>query len=370
MIYFLINNNHQYYDLKLHLLDIDKQDVSLIIVPYTLDESELTSFGTTYRYPRALKPGLSAQVMNYIRQRKRVEKEIQPGQADVLFFYTEFDLLNQHIVTHFKRNGARVYLIEDGGLATYLPFRMLDAEPLSVREKIKQRVYRSLPSLHTLRLHKLNGHIFPWMADKYIDGACLYRPVSIRRNILTILVRRTVRQEKVLPTHGTAVFLNEQMYRYQKPDDYLAGLRRIMEGLCRGFDTVFFKFHPREDAAWRLRITEKVLDQFPGVRIIEDDTGIEEVIESYRPSVAASYFSAGLLNLLDRGVEPLYLYHLLPDLSAQPICREATAVLLELGYNFIPEFSGADSGFQSGLMNNSYETAAIPLTELVIGSKS
>jgi len=366
MIYFLINNNYQYYDLKLHLLDINKQDVSLIIVPYTLDESELTGFGSTYRYPRASKPGLSAQVRNYIRQRKLVENEIHPGRADVLFFYTEFDLLNQHIVTHFKRNGARVYLIEDGGLATYLPFRMLDAEPLSVRENIKQWVYRSLPSLHTLRLHKLNGRTFPWMADKYIDGVCMYRPVSIRRNIPTILVRRTVRQKKVLPTHGTVVFLNEKMYQtYQNSEDYLAGLLRIMEGLCRGFDIVFFKFHPREDAVWRYRIAEQVLDKFSGVRIIEDDSGIEEVIESYRPSVAASYFSAGLLNLLDRGVEPLYLYHLLPDLSAQPICREATAVLLELGYNFITDLSEANSGYKSGLMNSSHETAAIPLTDLV-----
>ncbi|MDP2143564.1 MAG: hypothetical protein Q8J80_05465 [Gallionella sp.] len=362
----MINNNYQYYDLKLHLSDINKQDVSLIIVPYTLDESELASFGPTYRYPRVTKPGLSAQVRNYIRQRRLVEKEIQPSQGDVLFLYTEYDLLNQCVITHFKRNGARVYLIEDGGLATYLPFRMLDAESLSVREKIKQWVYRSLPSLHTLRLHKLNGHIFPWMADKFIDGVCLYRPVSIRRNIPTILVRRTVRQKTVAPTHGTVVFLNERMYQtYQNPEDYLAGLLKIMEGLCSGFDTVFFKFHPREDADWRLRITEKVLDQFLGVRIIEDDSGIEEVIESYRPSVAASYFSAGLLNLLDRGVEPLYLYHLLPDLSSQPICREASAVLLELGYNFIPEFSGANSRFQSGLMSSSHETAAISLTDLV-----
>ncbi len=366
MIYFLLNNNYQYYDLKLHLSDIDKQDISLIIVPHTLDEFELVGFGSIYRYPRALKSGFGAQVQNYLRQRKRVNKEIHPTNSDVLFLYTEYDLLNQHIVTHFKRKGARVFLIEDGGLATYLPFRMLEAEPLSIREKVKQWVYRCLPSLNTLRLHKLNGYIFPWMEDKYIDGLCLYRPVSIRRNIPTILLRRTLQQTKMSQTAGSVVFLNEMMYQtYQKPEDYLTGLALIMEGLCCGFDTVFFKFHPREDAAWRSRITQDTLDRFTNLQIIEDDRGIEEVIESYHPSIAASYFSAGLLNLLDRGVEPLYLYHLLPDLRMQSICREATAVLLELGYNFIPDLSGANSRFQSGLMNHSIKTEAISIAELV-----
>ncbi len=366
MIYFLINNNHQYYDLKLHLSEINKQDVSLIIVPYMLDESELVGFGRTYTYPRAFKPRLIVQARNHIRQKRLVEKEIQPGQADVLFLYTEFDLLNQYIVTHFKHNGAKVYLIEDGGLATYLPFRMLNGEQLSVREKIKQWVYRLLPGLHTLRLHKLNGHTFPQMADKYIDGLCMYRPVPIRRNIPTILLRRAIKQTKISPTIGTVIFLNEPVYYiYQKPDDYLVGLKIIIQSLSGGFDDVLFKFHPRENAFWRMRITQEVLDRFPNLKVIEDDRAIEEVIESYRPSVAASYFSAGLLNLLDRGVEPLYLYNLLPNLSLQPVCREATAVLLELGYNFITEFSGANSGFKSGLMSSIDNINTISLADLV-----
>lgn len=366
MIYFLINNNYQCYDLKLHLLDIDKQDVSLIIVPHTLDESELTGFVSIFRYPRALKPGLSAQLGNYIRQRRLVGTEIQPGRADVLFFYTELDLLNHHIVTYFKSNGARAYLIEDGGLATYLPFRMLDAEPLSVREKIKQWVYRTLPSLHTIRLHKLNGHIFTWMADRYIDGVCVYMPVSIRRDIPTILLRRSVQQERVSLSPGKVVFLNEMMYQiYQKADDYLAGLLKILEALSVGFDMVYFKFHPREDAGWRTRITQDVLSKFPDLKVIDGDSAIEDLVESYRPSVAASYFSAGLLNLLDRGVEPLYLYHLIPDLASQPISREATTVFLELGYSFIPDFAGATSEYRSGLMGRQWKKAAISLADLV-----
>lgn len=369
MIYFLLNNNYQNYDLKLHLLEIDRQEVSLILVPYTLDEDKYAGYCSVFRYPRASKLGLIAQVKNHYRQMHRFNREVHPGKCDVLFIYTEFDLLNQYIVAQFKKIGAKVYLIEDGGLATYLPFRMPVSEPLSAKERIKQWIYRRLPDLHTLRLHKLNGHIFPWMADTYIDGVCLYRPVSIRRNIQTILLQRAV-QPHIAPTCGTVVFLNEQMYHgYQAPKNYLEGLLGIMAGLCHGFETVFFKFHPREDAAWRLRITREVLNHFPKVKVIADDASIEEVIDLYRPSVAASYFSAGLLNLLDRGVEPLYLYHLLPDLSEQPICREATSVLLELGYNFVSDLAEIDSNFKSGLMRSSQYPQAITLAELVAANK-
>lgn len=365
MIYFLINNNHQYYDLELHLSHIDKHDVSLIEIPYTLDEREHSGFLSVFQYPRASISGLIAQVQHFIRQSKRVDQEIRPSKGDVIFIYTEYDLLNQYIVTHFKKNGAKVYLIEDGGLATYVPFRMFESEPLSVREEIKQWIYRKLPNLRTLRLHKLNGHIFPWMADTYIDGVCIYRPVPIRRNIQTILLQRPI-QPQVEPIQSTVVFLNEQMYHsYQKADEYLKGLRRIMESLCHSFDNVFFKFHPREAEEWRRRIMHDVLSHFPSSHVIEENTGVEAVIDRYRPSVVASYFSAGLLNLLNRGVEPLYLYHLIPDLNQQPICREVTSVLNELGYNFVPSFAEIDSSFRSGLLDKSSPQEAIALSELV-----
>ena len=365
MIYFLINNNYHYFDIELHLPGIDKCDVSLIEIPYTLDDREHSSFRSVFQYPRASKSGLISQVLNFIQQRKRVDQEIHPSKDDVLFIYTEYDLLNQYIVALFKNAGAKVYLIEDGGLATYAPFRMIDSEPLSVREAIKQWIYRRLPNLRTLRLHKLNGHIFPWMADTYIDGVCIYRPVSIRRNIPTILLKRSI-QQKVEPIQGTVVFLNEQMYHsYQKADDYLAGVRRIMESLCHSFDNVFFKFHPRETEEWRRRIMHDVLSHFHSLHVIEENAGVEAVIDRYRPTVAASYFSAGLLNLINRGVEPLYLYHLISDLNQQPTCREVTSVLNELGYNFVLSFAEIDSSFRSGLLGKANYQGAIALSELV-----
>ncbi len=366
MIYFLINNNYQYFDFELHLSDINRRDVSLIEIPHTLDEREHSGFRSVFRYLLASKKSLIAQVHNFIQLTKHIDREIQPTKNDVIFFYTEYELLNQYIVVRFKNAGAKAYLIEDGGLTgTYLPFRMIESETLCIREKVKEWIYKRLPNLGTLRLHKVNGQIIPWMADTYIDGVCLYRPISIRRSIPTVLLQRPM-QPEVVPIQGRVVFLNEQTYDcYQSSDDYLAGLRKIMESLCHGFDTVFFKYHPRETKEWRLRIMRYVLSRFSDLRIIEENTAVEAIIDRYRPSVAASYLSAGLHNLVNRGVEPLYLYHLIPDLSQQPISREATTVLRELGYNFVPSFSEVDSSFRSGLLGTSSYYEAITLPELV-----
>lgn len=365
MIYFIINNNYQYYDFELHLFEIQAHDIALIEIPHALDAHEHHGVSLVLQYRAASRNGFVSQILNYLRQSRRIGHEIFPTKNDVCFLYTEYELLNQYIVMRFKKAGARVFLIEDGGLATYLPFRILDSELLTAREWVKQQIFRMLPGLSGLRLHKINGHILSWMPDSFLDGVCFYRPLAIARNIPTILLRRQP-QPRIEGIQGRVVFLNEPMYiAYQNEEEYLIGLNQIIKSLCGDFDTVLFKFHPRETIEWRSRIRQRVLSNFPGVKIIEDNAGIEEVIDQYYPSVAASYFSAGLLNLLDRGVEPLYLYHLIPDLNQQPICREATSVLHELGYTFVHNFSDVSANYQSGLLGTSKAVGAVSLAELI-----
>ena len=77
------------------------------------------------------------------------------------------------------------------------------------------------------------------------------------------------------------------------------------------FDSIFFKFHPSESENYRIDIIDKVLRFYPEIKIIQNNKAIEQIIEDYQPAVAASHFSAGSLNLLYQGVEPLFLYKLI-----------------------------------------------------------
>lgn len=367
MIYFLINNNYQYHDFELHLSGINKCDVSLIEVPHALDERQHSGFSSFFRYFLASKNGLIAEVNNFFKVTKRIDYEIQPNKNDVLFFYTEHELLNHYIVAHFKKIGARVYLIEDGGFATYIPFRMTQSESLTGREKIKQLIYGLLPGLSGICLHKMNGYIFPRMLDSSIDGVCLYKPVKLNRSIPTKLLRRPYQPQLSSVTSGV-IFLNEPIYdNYQNSENYLDGLEKIIAALCNKFSKVLFKYHPRETDEWREYIKQKVLFRFPKVIVIEENAIVEVIVEQYCPSLVASYFCAALLSLSDRGIEPLYLYHLIPELNGQPIFLETTAVLKEIGYNFVASFAEIDPSFRSGFLHKVTNQSAISLTELVDG---
>ncbi len=364
MIYFIVNNNYHVVDFEGHLATLQKKDVSLIEIPHALDAYESTDF-RRFTYTRAAETGLIAQINNFLKNVQRINQEIQPAKEDFLFMYTECEILNQYLANRFKQAGAQIYLIEDGGLGTYVPFRLIVSESLTLKEWTKQTIYRLLPGLSKIRLHKLNDYIFEWMPDDTINGVCTYESVPLLRSIKTILLKRNHNPHLNLIS-GRTVFLNEPIYGvYQNSEEYISGLKNIMEALCRAFDEVFFKYHPRETEEWRLKIRNNVLSKYPNLTILEENSAVETLVGKYRPAVASSYFCSALLSLSQRGIEPLYLYHLLPDLKQQIISREVTAVLGGVGYNYVPSFSEIFSDFKSGLVSRPHEKTAIALAELV-----
>lgn len=365
MIYFMVNNNHQYIDFNNHLLELKEREVILIKIPYALDECEDKDVQTVLRYSRPSRSGFVPQVLNFLTMIRRIHQDIVPAKKDVLFFYTEYEILNQYVATLFKQAGARIYLIEDGGFGTYVPFRKLDSEALNVKERVKQAIYRLLPGLSKIRLHKLNGHIFPWMPDAGIDGVCLYKQVLLKRAIPTRMLQRPS-QAMISTIPGRVLFLNEPIYdAYQNTVEYINGLEQFIFELCAGFSEVLFKFHPRETVGWRQRIRDQVLIRFPQIIVIEENAAIEILAETYRPSVAASYFCSALQSLSDRGIEPLYLYHLIPDLRIQPVFQEVTSILEDLNYNFVSSLTGINAFYSSGLLHKPSGIKHVKLVDIV-----
>jgi hypothetical protein len=372
MIYFLVNNNYQLYDARQHLPALTGMDVSLIRIPHTLtdDETETTGFHKTLTYRRFIgwRSGLFGWFQLFMTG-VRLNREIRPGPEDTLFFYTEFEPANHMVVVCFKAVGAKVYMIEDGGFGTYVPFRIKEAQPLSFFDHAKQLYLKSLPGLGGSVFRKLNGIVFPWVDDAQIDAVCFYRPVKIVRRLPVMLIRRPA-PPQFTGNPSCVLFLNEDIYRfYQSEEAYLRGLRQIMAGLEQGFNTIYFKFHPRETEAWRQRITDEVLVKMPRIRVITENAPIEDMIEKFCPGVIASYFSTALLNLREMGIEPLYLYHLIEELAGQPVFLETTEILKSWGYRFVADFSAVGSGYVSGLDAVAANPAGLPLRDLVAGMK-
>ncbi|WP_157263629.1 polysialyltransferase family glycosyltransferase [Azohydromonas aeria] len=353
MIFFLVNNDYQLLDARHHAGALKREGLAstLIEIPHKLaDAPEVAEFAARLRLASPVKlRGPARRWLGYRASAREVANRLDPQATDVLFIYTEFELLN-HLVAHrFKRAGARVFIIEDGGVGTYIPFSLPSNEALSTREKIAAAMTRRLPGLRGTQFHKLNGIVFPWLADGQLDGLCTYRPLSIVRKIpVTVLAPPT--RQKISPRTGCVIFLNQPLYAdYQTDEGYLQGLQQIMQALQAGFDEVLFKFHPRETDEWTTRIRSTLAEQAPRVRIIEETGPVETLLESTRPEAVASFFSTTLLNLDGTGITPIFLYHLLPDLASQTLMRQLTGLLQQWNYRFVTHWEDLRSGYDSGM---------------------
>jgi len=352
MIYFLVNNDYQLFDVRRHLADLAAhgQQPALIEVPHNLRSQDRgAGFARTDTFETPLKGrGPAAAWAKYWSCSKQIRRRIQPSREDVLFLYTEYELLNHLLAREFKCGGARVYLIEDGGMATYLPLSLSSTESFTTREAVKGAMTRLIPGLAATRFHKANGIVFPWLEDSQLDGICLYRAVDIARKIPTFLIEEPP-QAPLTREPGRVLFLNERIYDYyQTRPQFLRGLELILESLTRGFSEVLFKFHPSESAAWIGDIGALLQQRYPSIRVIEDKAAVETIIERYAPEVVASYCCTALLSLWGRGIQPLYLYHLFEEMASQKLFRQMTTLLSRWNYAFVDSFAAVRSGYRCG----------------------
>lgn len=354
MLYILANNDYHLHALRRHgFAELGgSAGVSLITVPHALSPiPDTDNFLAVHCFVSPLgRSNMPFILWHYRAQARAVACTLKPTSEDTLLFFTETEWLNQIIVQHFRKCGARIVMLEDGGFATYISMSLPESEPLSFREHCIQAAYRLLPDLRNSRLFKVNGVLFPRLPDSSIDLIALYRSVSLYRRVPTRCVLRPACKPCNI-RRSTVVFLNGDMYYYYQTDDgYFAGLRRLLTALTKGFETVHFKFHPRESDDWKRRIHELLEREFPTINIIDRAGPIEQMVVDYRPEVLASHISAALLNIEYQGIEPLYLYHLLDDVRDQPAFAIVTRILKTWGYNFVDSDAEVHSGYHSGIV--------------------
>lgn len=352
IIYFLVNNNYQYLEAKRLACELRAagRSTALIAIPHTLTlelDSVLFAPIITLITPAHL-PWRRAW-LRYLGSRSRLRTDLPVTSEDTLLLFTEFELLNQLVLITCKERGASVYLIEDGGVGTYIPFTLKQHERFTWKNRLKQVSIRAIPGLSRTQFTKFDGVLFPMLDDCYLDGVFLYRRMDITRSVPVSTLARPLLSPLQART-GRVVFLNQPLYseHIQTEADYAAGLRHILGALCVGFTEVLFKFHPRETADARARITSQILDEFPALRVVQGNQPFETLLADLRPEVVASYCSTPLLNLTGTGMQPLFVYHLLPDLRRAPAFAALHVLLEAWSYRFAADWSEVASGYHAG----------------------
>jgi hypothetical protein len=353
LIYFLVNNNYHLLDVYEHCKYLKSYEKSLIQIPHTLEcIQESGIFNNIYTFNTPFK-GLKNffNVFKAKQIEKNIKNKISVTKDDILFVYTEYEVLNQYVISLFKKNGAKVYVIEDGGFATYLTYSVLNEGKLTLKEIIKLLYLKYILGYKFVKFLKYNGIVFPQIEDKFIDGVLLYLDVKIIRNIKKILISKNHR--KLTLNEKKAIFLNEKMYDYYcSKKEHKIILNDILQKMSQKFEKIYFKFHPREtedDKKWQL----KILNQYHNVQIIEEKTPIENLLEKYDAKYVFSFFSAALLNVNAMGAIPVYVYHLYDRIAENSVFKQIDSVLKNLSYNFIDkDYNCKNVGFNIKSVKN------------------
>lgn len=372
-IYFLVNNDYQYLEAERLARELRAagRRTALIAIPHTLTLSlDPALFDSLITLPTPAHQPWRRAWPRYLRAKNRLRVVLPATSEDTLLLFTEYELLNQLVAITFKERSASVYLIEDGGVGTYIPLTLKQPEPYTWKNRVLQASICAIPGLRRTKFTKFDGIVFPMMDDRYLDGVYLYRRMAITRDVpVSILSRPSL--PPVATKTGRVVFLNQPLYseHIQTETDYASGLRQIIVALTTGFPEVLFKFHPREPAEARARIKSQVLDAFPVLRIVEGNQPFEAMLTTLRPEAVASYNSTPLLNLCGTGIQPLFLYHLLPDLRRAPSFDAMHTLLKAWGYQFAADWDEVASGYRAGEHFDDV-SAATPLAQLLEGRLS
>lgn len=360
MIYFLINNTFHLYEVNILCKELANHELGLIQVPYSLTPIvkhdqikkiytfERLSFLHEYfqNWPESFFSSLSSNKTKI----KITKNNLNPRKEDVLFVFTETELLNQIIIDYYFKKKAKIYLIEDG-MASALYYNMKSG-PLSKKSTLFKWVVRILYRIKGYHPFVTKGYYYPMMSDSYFSGACFFYSSSIIRNIKTFTLNKNLEKIKNI-NFNTAIFLNEPIYRfYTDTNSYLINLEEILSALNSNFSKIHFKFHPDDKHDENLIFNIKtIINKFSNILVLETNKIIEDIVVDFNIGYAVSYFSSALRNLSFYGIEPVYIYHLINFFNDVPTAKQITLYLNTLNYNFPKSFNDIKPGYQSGLLD-------------------
>ena len=354
MIYFLVNNNYHLIDVYEHCNNLKDYKKCLIQIPHTLDTIDNNkNFVDIFTYKTPFEGVKNFfNIFNIKKIERQIKKKLIINKDDILFVYTEFEILNQYIISLFKKAGARIYILNEG-FATYLTYGVKSESNLPIKYKMKLFYTKYIIGYNFVKYLYYNNLVFPQIADKYIDGVLLYLNVNILRNISKTVITKNTR--KLVLNEKKAIFLNEMMYKYYcSNEEYKDILDDILFRISTSFEEVYFKFHPREteeNRKWQIEIINK----FDNIQIIKENLPFENLLYKYNSKYIYSYFSAALFNVNAMGAIPVYIAHLYENISQNDIVQQINTILENSGYKFINKtFDNIEYvGFKSKLEDNS-----------------
>ena len=147
MIYFLVNNDYHLHLVSTLAGQLDKVELGLIQVPYSLNViSEHSLFSKIFVFQQRMYLSLKSP-FRILNLKKKISNEIKPTSNDILIVHTERDLANQYIIQLFHEVKAKIYLLEDG-TATICHFNMAPKKA-ALKDRIRGMILKYAFVVHS-----------------------------------------------------------------------------------------------------------------------------------------------------------------------------------------------------------------------------
>ena len=299
----IVNNDYQYLMLE-HWVDIGNEDIAYIFVPHRLNEKYF-KYGKVFYSPiTGLKRYFYPAYILYLRFMFYTTSISRENVSDVIFF-SEYDPFNAVLVNYFKERGAKIHMLEDGGINTYVDLIDHPAlESKKIKYKILNFINNKILFISYFTFVDQGSRTFGRFADYLIDCVWCTRQVETCRDVKVCYQQLEAcapesRNFSITDYHRI-IYLGQDLYPvYYSKQHFLAYLKKIMS-LVNNLNVEFqYKPHPREDICQvRSLLSELGCND---VLILTTSQPIEEYILNVKETLFLSHSSSACFNLSSRG---------------------------------------------------------------------
>ena len=338
MIYFLVNNNYHIQDLKRYFNKSILDSSTFISIPVNLNISHIP--GKVIEFPVFSFRESIRNIFEGLSKIKKINKNINPLENDVLIVFSEIELSNQVVIEKFFNSRCKIYLIEDGTATPVLFNLNLDKKDVvSITIKF---ILKNIFGFKYIRVcHEGENYMFYHMSDKIFNGVILFSDYEIKRNIKKYIIKEIESVHRFPSNTNNCVFFYQHLHKaYLSFDEFLVIIVEITSRLSSSFETVYFKFHPNEQVYYIDKI-KLILSDFKNVIIFEDKHN--ESILNLNISYGVSFTSTALREFEYYGLKPIYLFNLYPMSLSINMHEKFTNYLICRGYVFLESLDCLDT---------------------------
>jgi hypothetical protein len=275
------------------------------------------------------------RIIYYIIFAIKVKIKTSRIYAKNIIFFTELELCNHIVIRILKAKNNSVFILEDGGLASYVILgSKINYDDLTNKERFKSLIIRSLPFMRKSRPFKLNKQLFHLMKDSEINSFFCFNEVKNMRNFPVNPIQKKL-EPFIMSEKPYALFLSEPLFEeYCDLNSYVNKVIKCLKILCSLNSNVWIKFHPRETEIFQRLIVKQIKLDNVNCKVCADNRPAEILLHEKAPQILASFAAAPLLYAQNSEIRVLYFFSIFDDLMEIVAFKLMKKILNEIGYEF------------------------------------